>query len=65
MALGLKEAKMPSVVGAPLASIFASSPVQKAAASMGSVGQLLTPPSRVDAVAAAAIAHVLHGKAAG
>jgi len=58
-ALGLKEAKMPSVVGMPLATIFGASPVQWAAAQVGPVGDLFAPPSCVTDVAAAAIAHVV------
>lgn len=57
--LGLSEAKMPNAVGAPMAVILASGPGQWAAKHLGQVGDLLTPPSSVDDVAAAAIAHVL------
>ena len=57
--LGLKEAKMPNVVGAPLTVIFGASPVQWAAQQVGPIGDLFAPPSCVADVAAAAIAHVV------
>lgn len=58
-ALGLKEAKMPSLVGMPLATVLRTSPVQWAAGQIGPVGDLLAPPTCVADVAAAAIAHVV------
>ena len=57
--LGLKEAKMPNVVGMPLSLIFGASPVQWAAGQVGPVGDFFAPPSCVSEVAAAAIAHVV------
>ena len=47
------------VRGEAMAVILASGPGQWAAKHLGQVGDLLTPPSSVDDVAAAAIAHVL------
>ena len=46
-ALGLKEAKMPSLVGMPLATVLRTSPVQWAAGQIGPVGDLLAPPTCV------------------
>jgi len=57
--LGLKEAKMPSVVGVPLAAVFGQSPVQWAAKRVGPVGDFFTPPTCVVDVAEAAIAHAV------
>lgn len=57
--LGMSEAKMPNLVGAPMAALFSSSPGQWASTSLGEIGDLLAPPSSVDDVAAAAVAHVL------
>lgn len=64
-ALGMSEAKMPNVVGAPMAMLLASGPGQWAGKNLGEVGDLLTPPSNVEDVAAAAIAHVLGGASTG
>ena len=55
--LGLREAKMPSVAGVPLAKIFSASPVVWAAQQVGPVGDMFVPPSCVTDVAAAAVAH--------
>ena len=89
----MSEAKMPNLVGAPMAALFSSSPGQWASTSLGvstelenaaspsplcaghvlcptmtsdrvcvclqEIGDLLAPPSSVDDVAAAAVAHVL------
>ena len=57
--LGMKEAKMPNLVGAPLSAIFGAAPVQWAAQHTGPVGDLFAPPTCVTDVADAAIAHVV------
>ena len=58
-ALGMKEAKMPNLVGSPMAAALALGPVQSFAGAIGPVGDFLAPPSLVSDVAEAAIAHVL------
>jgi hypothetical protein len=63
MALGMYEAKMPGLVGTPMAALLGLGPVQAAATQMGPVGDFLAPPSRVSDVAAAAVAHVVDTEA--
>lgn len=58
-ALGAKEAKMPNVVGGPMAAILSQSPVQWARRQVGPVGDFFEPPLPVNDVAAAAMAHIL------
>ena len=59
--LGMKEAKMPNLVGVPMAAIFSQTPVQWAAKQVGPVGDFFEPPIPVHDVAAAAIEHVIRG----
>ena len=46
-ALGLKEAKMPNVVGIPMAALLGTPPARWAAGALGPVGDFLAPPSSV------------------
>lgn len=58
-ALGLKEAKMPGLVGAPLAAVLGTAPAQLAASSLGPVGDFLAPPTSVAQLAEDAVAHAV------